>query len=462
MAGRGRKNWLTLAVLAGSGMLTSLQFTLIVPALPEIPAALSVNANDASWVFTVTLLTGTVGSPILARLADMYGRRRLLLVSLALLVAGSVIAALGMTFVTVLIGRALQGFSSAIVPIGISLLRASTSRERSNMGIALMSATLGIGSALGLPLSGVLSTMGGLASLFWFSAVAGTIFFVLIIALVKEAAIRAPGRFDFGGALLLTIALSSILLLVSKAAVWGLTSPAVIGLAVVGTVTLVAWFPLQLRHPSPVVDVRRSLSRAVLQTNIASFFVAFTMFANYLLTIQEARAPLVDGGLGIPMLGAGLILLPSASGMILLAPAAGKLLNKRGGRFTLAFGSAIIASAYIFRLLVNEGMVAVVVGSTLVGIGTAFAFAAMPALIMDAVPADEASSANGVNSMVRSLSGATASAAFALLIVLYPAGSGGDFLSTVGLTAAFAIVTAFALTSTVLAVLLPRPGGMRH
>ena len=139
-----------VALLAACGMLTSLQFTLIVPILPLMPALLGTTAADASWLITVTLLTGVVGTPVVTRLADLHGRRRMLLVAMALLVAGSVIAAVVPGFLAVLIGRALQGFGTAVVPIGIALLSALVSRRRAVLGIALMSGTLGMGSALGL------------------------------------------------------------------------------------------------------------------------------------------------------------------------------------------------------------------------------------------------------------------------------------------------------------------------
>ncbi|MFD4422904.1 MFS transporter [Agromyces sp. NPDC058484] len=449
-----RRERLTVLVLAASGMLTSLQFTLIVPALPEIPSMLGVSANDASWMVTVTLLTGTVGTPVVTRLADMYGRRRMLLVSLGLLAAGSVIAAMGMTFTTVLIGRALQGFATAIVPIGVSLLRGLTSRERSNVGIALMSGTLGIGSALGLPLSGVLVTWGGLAALFWFSAAAGAIFVALVAMVVSEVPSRKGGRFDLVGSVLLGVALTCVLLVVSKIVVWGAWSPGIIVLVVTALLAFAVWFPFELRHPNPVIDVRTSLRRPVLQTNVASFFAAFGMFANHLLTMQEARAS-EGAGLALPVLGAGLILVPSAVAMVALAPVAGALLNRLGGRVTLALGTATITAAFVFRLLVHDGIVAVVIGALIVGVGTAFAFAAMPSLIMDAVPEHEAASANGVNSLTRSLSGAMASAVFAFLIAALPVQPGGDFLSEQGFMIAFGLTAAFGAVGTVLALTLP-------
>jgi MFS family permease len=453
---RRRPERLIIAVLAGCGMLTSLQFTLIVPVLPEIPEILDVSANDASWMVTVTLLAGTAATPVLTRLADLRGRRRMLLLCLALLVAGSVIAAVGLTFPTVLLGRALQGSATAILPIGISLLGELTSRERANVGIALMSGTLGIGSALGLPLSGILVAVAGLPALFWFSAVAGGLFLVAVGVVVPRTPGRARGRLDVAGSIVLSAGLVCALLVVSKGAVWGWLSPAVIALASGAIVAFAFWFPFELRRSSPVVDVRTSLRPFVLVTNVASFFAAFGMFANHLLTVQEARAP-AGTGLGLSALGAGLTILPAAVAMIALAPVAGRLLNRAGGRLTLALGSAVISGGFVFRLLFHEGLAIVVAGALIVGVGTAFAFAAMPALIMSAVPRDEIASANGVNSLIRSMSGAAASATFAALLVALPGASGADELSEAALLTAFGIVAACSAVAAVLALTLRPP-----
>ncbi|MCH6231648.1 MFS transporter [Microbacterium sp. CFH 31415] len=454
----GRRERATIAVLALSGMLSSLQFTLMVPALPDVPAALGVSANDASWVVTITLLAGTVGTPIVTRMADMYGRRRLLLICLALLAAGSALAAVGMTFPTVLVGRALQGFSASIVPIGISLMRDSMSRDRAVGGIALMSGTVGIGSALGLPLSGVLGSVGGLAAIFFFSAGAAALFVPLVWRIVPESPVLERERFDLTGALLLSAGLTALLLAISKGFVWGWTSPPILGCALVFVVAIAAWIPLQLRSPSPIVDLRTSLRRQVLLTNVAALFVTFGMFANHLLTTHEARAPIESGaGLGLPTILGGLTMLPSALAMVGLTPVAARMLRRRGGRETLMLGSAIITLAFVFRLLVHDGVVAVVLGAFLVGIGTAFAFAAMPTLISDAVPRDELAAANGLNSLVRSLSGAVTSSLFAMVIASMPWPGSPEFISGDGLAVAFAVTAAATAVGTAIAFFLPRP-----
>ena len=448
--------WL-VPVLSLTGMLSSLQFTLFLPTLPEIPAALSVSANDATWVITVTLLTSTAGGPVIGRLADLYGKRRVLLVSMVLLVLGSLIGALGATFVAVVVGRALQGLAATVIPLGISILREALGREKSNSGIGFMSATVGIGSALGLPLSGILYGLGGLTAIFWFSAVSGLIVLALVFFVTPHSPDSYDGRFDVSGAILLSILLTAVLIAISKGLVWGLGSTSFFTVLAVIGVTLPLWLARSFTTSEPIVDLRLSFSGPVVLINTSSFFVSFGMFANHFLTIHEARAP--SGtviGLGLPAITAGLILLPATLALITLAPIAGKLINRFGGKFTLALGSTIIAGAYVFRLVAHEGVVIVTVGAFLVGVGSAFAFTAMPTLINDAVPVHQLASANSINTVARSLSGSIVSAILAFLIVATPNPVDSDFISQWGLMLSFGVTATLALASVTLTLALPK------
>lgn len=449
---------MSIAVLASAGMLSSLQFTLIVPVLPDIPTALDVGPDDASWLVTIALLTGTVVTPVFGRLADVYGRRRMLLVSLALLTAGSALAALWDVFPAVLVGRALQGTASAIVPIGISLIRETTNRARANMGAALMSGTIGIGSALGLPLSGVLATLGGLPLLFGFSAIAAALFVGLVVLVVPASAQRSPGRFDAVGTVLFAVALAAALVVVSKSLSWGQEAPwAIAALVAMSALATAAWIPWELHSASPAIDLRLSTRPRVLQINVASLLLSFGMYANHLLTMQEARAPVETGtGLGIPTLGAGLVLLPGAAVMIAVAPLGARLLTRLGPRTTLALGATVMCTAFVFRFFAHESTITVLLGTLFVGTGTALSFAAMPVLIMDAVPASAATSAVAVNALVRSVGGAVASAGLAALILAFGAAGHPDFISETGLRVALLGVAGLCAIGAITAIALPR------
>ncbi|MFL1379105.1 MFS transporter [Nocardiopsis protaetiae] len=443
--------WFTTGVLTLCGMIVALQQTLVIPLLPDLPEILGVSADDASWLVTATLLTGAVATPIVTRMADMYGKRRMLLVSLAVMTTGSLIAALGGStalggsFIPLLVGRALQGFGTSLIPVGISIMREQLPRERLAGGIALMSATLGIGGALGLPLSGVLYGAFGWTSLFWSTAAVGIALIVLIRLSVAESSQRSPGRFDVLGALVLSVILVCLLLLLSKGAAWGWGGPRVLVLSGVSVLFLALWIPLQLKTRAPMVDLRTAVLPPVLLTNIASYFAGFAMFLNGLVLTQELQVPTGTGyGLALPVVTAGLLMVPSGLMMLVFSPVAGRMLNRWGGRPTLLVGLVVMGLTYLGRVLLPGSLANAVLGSTLVSVGTAISFAAMPVLIMSAVPRGATASANGINSLVRSLGTSSASAVLALLFasltvtvagVPYPSAAGVDAALWAGVAA---------------------------
>src|SRR5690606_28702563 len=119
-----------------------------IPLMPRMPGYLGATPADTAWVLTSTLLAGAVSAPIAGRLGDMYGKQRVLLVLLALVVAGGAVLALSSELPPVIVGRALQGMGMGAIPLGISILRDCVRPENLTRGIALVSATMGIGGAL--------------------------------------------------------------------------------------------------------------------------------------------------------------------------------------------------------------------------------------------------------------------------------------------------------------------------
>ena len=417
---RSRKSvptWAVIAILSLCGTVVALQQTMVIPLLPDFPAILGVSADDASWLVTATLLSSAVATPIMSRLADMFGKRLMMVVCMVAMTAGSVLAALGGDYLTVIIGRALQGFAAALIPIGISIMRDELPKEKVGSAVALMSATLGIGAALGLPLSGIIFEHFGWQAIFWTSAATGAVLIVGVLLLVSESTVRTKGRFDFVGALLLSIALTALLLGISKGGSWGWGSQQVIGLFAIAAVLVAIWVPYELKVGQPLVDLRTSARRPVLLTNIASVLVGFAMFANLLLTTQQLQLPAATGyGFGLTVIVAGLAMVPSGLAMVAFAPVSGQLINRYGGRVTLITGSAVMAVAYIARVYYSNTVLAVIIGSTVVSIGTAIAYAAMPTLIMASVPITETASANGLNALLRALGTSSSSAAVAAVL----------------------------------------------
>jgi MFS family permease len=268
-----------VAVLAFSGIVVSLMQTLLVPLIPALPRLLNASPSDTAWVVTATLLAGAVATPVMGRLGDMYGKRRMLLVSLAILVTGSVVCALSDSLTPMVVGRALQGLAAGVIALGISIMRDELPAERLSGATALMSASLGVGGALGLPAAALLAEQTDWHVLFWVSAALGAVAALLVVGLVPESAVRSGGRFDVLGAIGLSAALLCLLLPISKGADWSWGSPLTIGLFGAAVVVLAAWGWWELRIRQPLVDLRTTARRQVLLTNAASAVFGFAMFA---------------------------------------------------------------------------------------------------------------------------------------------------------------------------------------
>lgn len=410
---------LVIAVLSLCGTLVSLQQTLVLPLLPDFPEILGTTSDNASWLVTITLLTAAVGTPIVSRLADMFGKRRMLIVCMAAVIVGSIVAALSTSLGVVIFGRGLTGLGACLVPVGISIMRDHLPADRVGSGVALMSATLGIGGAVGMPLAGVIYDRWDWHTLFYVSGGFAVIMLAAVIRVVPESTVRTSGRFDYVGAVLLSVALTCFLLAVSKAGSWGFLSPLTLSLLVVSVLVLAAWVPWELRTGQPLVDIRTSMRRTVLLTNAASVLVGFAMFANFITSVQQVQMPVETGyGFGLSVVATGMWMLPASILMVAMSPLSAMLIRRYGPRMVLIAGAIVMAVGFVTRALLHSSVVEVMVTSGIASLGTALAFAAMPTLIMRAVPITETASANGLNTLLRSIGTSSASAMVAAIFAV--------------------------------------------
>ncbi len=402
-------------------MVVALQQTLVVPLLPEFATALGVSNSTASWLVTSTLLTGAVATPLIGRLADMYGKRAMMLLCLGVMIVGCLIAATSQSFLVLVLGRSMQGFASALLPVGISIMRDALPPEKLSGAVALMSATVGIGGMVGMPLAGVLSAHWGLPSLFWATGAVGVAVAVVLPCVVPESVVKSRGRFDFVGAIVFTAAMTSLLLAISKGTEWGWGSPVILVLIAVGTVMLSSWVPWELRTSAPLVDLRTSVRAPILVSNICALLLGFAMFISSLAATQELQLPAESGfGLGLSASAAGLAMSPGGLLMVLLATVSPKVTRRWGAKTTLATGAIIIASGYVSRVFLTPTLFTIVLGTAIVSAGVAFALAAMPTLITESAPLDQTASANSVNSLLRSVGTSTGSAVAAAVLASSP------------------------------------------
>jgi EmrB/QacA subfamily drug resistance transporter len=449
-----------VAVLALCGIVVSLMQTIVVPLIPDLPHLLHTSASDASWVITSTLLAAAVCNPVSGRLGDLFGKRRVMLVSLGLMVAGSVICALSSGLVPMVVGRVLQGCAIGVIPLGISIMRDELPPERLGSAMALMSATLGVGGAIGLPLAAFIAQHADWHALFWLSAVIGALDLLLVAFMVPESPLRAPGRFDVPGAVGLTVGLICLLLAITKGGDWGWGSGLTLGLFAAAVVIILSWGLMELRVRDPLVDLRTSARRQVLLTNLASVVVGFAMLGMSLVLPTLLQAPPATGyGLGLSLVQAGLCLAPGGLVMMLLSPFSARVSRRWGPKVALLLGTVVIAVGYAATLGLMHSAVQVVIGSSIIAAGVGLAYSAMPALIMTSVPPSETAAANGLNALMRSI-GTSASSAVISVVLAHMTISLGliRFPSLQGLQVAILIAGGVAVLGAVITGFIPGRG----
>ena len=449
--------WITL-VLCVAGTVVSLQQTFVVPLIPEWPRLLHTDEASASWLVTATLLSSAVSTPVMARFADMYGKRRIMIVSLAVMTVGSLLALLSTQIGLLIFARTLQGLGGCLIPIGISIMRDELPRERVGSAIALMSATLGIGAAVGLPLAGALAQLFSWHALFIVSGVLGLLTLGGVLVVVPESNVSSSDRFDVLGATGLALGMLALLVPITQGGRWGWASPGVWGLFFASVVVLGLWVVWELRLSAPVVDLRTTLHRPVLLTNLASILIGFAMYTNMMTTTQFLQVPEASGyGLGSTLLVAGFAMLPGGLLMVGFSPVAARIIARIGARHTLMLGALALAAAYLNRVWMTGSLWHVILGASLCSATTAIAYASIPSIITSSVPITETASANGINALMRSIGTSTCAAVSGAVLTSMPLHLPGHTVPTLGaFRLTFALAAAAACAGCVMAYFIPR------
>jgi MFS family permease len=424
---------LIIAVFCFGALCAALMQTLVLPIQVELPHLLHAAATDTSWVVTATLLGGAVAMPVSGRLGDIIGKQRVLVGSAAILVIGSVVCALSNSVWPMVGGRVLQGIAMGFIPVAISMVREVVPPRMASTAIATLSATMGVGGAIGLPLSAWIAQDYNWHVLFWASAVLAAVVLIATALFVPHIPDSQQASIDIVGAIGLAIGLVAVLVGVSKGNDWGWGSAATLATVLGGLVVLLLWGLYELHQKEPLVDLRTTSRRPVLLTNLAAILIGFGMMAQSIVVPQLLEMPHATGyGLGQSILAAGLWMAPSGLMMMLLAPVSSRLMTTIGARTTLAIGAAILGAGYLIALFLMNAPWQLLIASCVSYAGVGIGYAAMPTLILENVPPAEAGSGVGINTVMRSIGTTVAGAVMASVLTSKTVTLGGAAIPSSG------------------------------
>jgi EmrB/QacA subfamily drug resistance transporter len=416
-----------IAVLALAGTVFAMMQSLVIPALPRIQASLGTSADGAAWISTAYLLSACVLTPVIGRLGEIAGKRRMMLVSLTAFAAGTLVCAVAGNLGELIAGRVIQGAAGGIYPLAFAIIRDRLPRERVPSAIGLVSSLLGIGGGLGLVLPGPVMARLSYQWLFWLA--------LIVIAAAVALAARyipadgpAPVRatVPWRSCLLMAVGLSAVLIAVSESAAWHWGSVRTLGLLGLGAAVLLAWGRSEARSSAPLVDMSLMRLRGVWPANAAATLTGVGMYASFLIIPEFVQAPARLGyGFGASVTGAGLFMFPTAAAQLLLGPASGLLNRRLSPRAQLIAGQLSCAAGFAGLALGHAAPWQVYAATSVLGVGFWLCLVALPNQIVSAVPAASTGSATAVNTVVRNAGGAFgAQLAAAIIVSSAQAGTG--------------------------------------
>jgi EmrB/QacA subfamily drug resistance transporter len=443
-------------VLALGVLAYALSQTMVAPAMPDIQHTLGITTSSVAWALTAYLVSASVMTAVLGRLGDMFGKKRVLVITLVTFGVGSALCALSDSIGMLIAGRVIQGAAGGLFPLAFGIIRDEFPRQRVPASIGIVSSIMGVGGGLGLVIGGLLVDHATWHWIFWLGVALTVIAVVATELLVPESPVRTPGRIDWGGAALLSVGLAAPLVGVSQAGSWGWGDSRTLGMIVGGILVLALFAAYERRQSEPLVNIRTFALKPVLLTNAATLFVGFAMFAGFVLVPQLAELPTGgEVGLGTSATVAGLIMLPSTLAMLLAAPISGRVGARRGSKGPLMAGAAITAAGLALFALSHGNAVVLLIWGAIQGAGIGLAFAALPNLIIDVVPQTQTGEATAVNTLLRNV-GASIGSQLAGTVLASHVVAGTGLPADSGFVVAFLLGSGASLVALVFASRIPR------
>ena len=415
--GREASPRVVLGVLSLAALAYAVLSSAVIPALPTFQHSLHASLTGVTWLLTGFLLSASVGTAIIGKLGDMYGKQRLLVWTLLVLAGGTLLAAVSPSLAVLIVARVIQGVAGGIFPLAFAIARDEFPPARVAGSIGLLSAILGVGGGLGLVAGGIIDEHLSWHWLFWIPLPAMILAAFCAWRFIPESQVRSPGRVNWAAAALLSAGMSCVLIAIAQTTIWGWTGAATLALLAVGVALCAWWIVVEVRSRTPLIDMTMMRVRGVWTANLAAFLLGAGLYSWFLLLPQLAQLPRSTGfGYGASVVVAGLYLLPGAVGMGVLGSMAGRVERRFGSRRALVAGAAISAVACGWLTLTSRHPDDMLGSSALLGVGIGLAFAALGNLIVQAVPARQTGVASGMNTVLRTLGGALGGQVAATLV----------------------------------------------
>ncbi|WP_417935291.1 MFS transporter [Gordonia phthalatica] len=367
----------------------AISYIMIATALPYI--AKHYQTTQGAWLLTAFLLFGAMVAPLLGKLADLYGKRLMLLVCVFGAALGSLVSAVAPTYSILIVGRALTGLLVACLFLSYSLIRDVFPPKTIALAVSIATSGMGIIAIPAPFITGWLIDGFGFRSIFWFTLIALAVLGTLILFTTQESTIRQHARLDLLGAILLGAGIAGVLVGVSFGPTWGWAATSTLAYLIGGVVLIGAWLVSAGKLSDPLIDIKVLRRRSVAFTVLAAGCIygvsgLYTMLLPMLVMTPKELG--LGYGFGSTAEGTAIFQAPLGLFTVIGGVIVGVLVGRIGAkpRIMMAAGAVSAGFGCLFTAFSHDDKLLIIVFGALVGLGMGLGYAAVPNLLIEAVP----------------------------------------------------------------------------
>lgn len=457
--------------------------TMLIPAIPDLVREFNVSYSMSSWILTAYLIPGAVMTPIAGKLSDIYGKKKILLIILAIYIAGISIAGFSSNIYFLFAARAIQGIGMAMFVIAFGIIRDQFPREKISIGQGVISSMFASGAVIGLAAGGIIISNYGWQATF-FSTIPIAIFLFVLIwrfnyerklepweeAAPKHVASKAAPAtsrgIDIKGAMTLAAFVTSFLLaltlLETDSGQSAMTGQIAI-FAAIGATALWLFVMIERREKLPLVDFKLMSHRAILPANLIIMTVGFSMFMVFQTVPVLVRNP-EPLGFGGDAATAGYVQLPFAIVLLIFGPTSGFIVHRMGSIKPIIIGTSITATGFFFLLAFHGSWMAVAANLAILSTGLSLTNVGALNVTLLATPAEFTGISLGMNTLLRIVGSSIGPALAGVYMQMYQstvevAGRAMSFPSTQAFSVIFLTAALLSVVSIILSIYLKRQIG---
>lgn len=395
--------WRGLSALLLGTFSVVLSLSFLFPATPVIMKDFAVGIEAVSWLSLAYALSAGVFEPIFGRLGDIFGRKRNVVIGLAIFTIAQIVAAVSPNLWIMAIARFIQGLgAAAVIPIGMAFVGENFPQNERGRALGVWGMVTAGAPALGPTLGGYLIDWFGWRSIYWVSALLGLASLIVIALIVRESKKERTQKIDFIGSALLFLSVGSLLVAVNQGRNWGWASPLTLGFFAGFAIFIILFILFERKTPDPVIDLGFVKSRMFIFSAV-TVFISFLAFQGAFFLIPFFLQQVQH----YPASQTGQLVIPLFIALMVASLLSGRLTDKIGVRIPAVTGMTITAFALYLLSLVqvdtSYAWLAAIMG--VLGLGIGAALPPMSKTVASSAPLPKIGAAVGAFNMVRNLGG---------------------------------------------------------